>query len=141
MRELLRAADGEKIGAVGAKILRYDAPGTIWFGGGKFDRMKAIGVHPGSICRIQIRAKRRRATLASDVLFCCFRWQLCGKSECFARISLRTAKMLSGGCVRRSTGCGWSMRRPRGYGIGCRRSGRRHPRFRSGFGIGIGGGL
>jgi GT2 family glycosyltransferase len=47
VRELMRAADGEKIGAVGAKILRYDAPDKIWFAGGKFDRMKAIGLHPG----------------------------------------------------------------------------------------------
>ena len=47
VRELVCATDGEKIGAVGAKVLRYDAPDTVWFAGGKFDRMKAIGIHPG----------------------------------------------------------------------------------------------
>jgi GT2 family glycosyltransferase len=45
--ELMRAADGEKVGAVGAKILRYDAPNVIWFAGGVFDRLRAIGRHPG----------------------------------------------------------------------------------------------
>jgi GT2 family glycosyltransferase len=43
--ELVRAAEGEKIGAVGAKILRYDAPERIWFGGGVFDRVRAMGRH------------------------------------------------------------------------------------------------
>jgi GT2 family glycosyltransferase len=53
VRELVRAvrgeggAGGEGVGAVGAKILRYDAPEKIWFGGGRFDRLRAIGRHTG----------------------------------------------------------------------------------------------
>jgi len=46
VRELVQAVRGEEgVGAVGAKILRYDAPDRIWFGGGEFDRMRAIGRH------------------------------------------------------------------------------------------------
>jgi GT2 family glycosyltransferase len=46
VRELVDAAGGEEgIGAVGAKILRYDHPDRIWFDGGVFDRMRAIGHH------------------------------------------------------------------------------------------------
>jgi GT2 family glycosyltransferase len=46
--ELVRAAEVagvRSVGAVGAKILRYDAPERIWFGGGAFDRLRAIGRH------------------------------------------------------------------------------------------------
>ena len=55
VRELVQAVKGEQdtggqedelgVGAVGAKILRYDAPDRIWFGGGEFDRLRAIGRH------------------------------------------------------------------------------------------------
>jgi GT2 family glycosyltransferase len=48
VRELVQAARVEAqqgAGAVGAKILRYDAPDRIWFGGGVFDRTRAIGRH------------------------------------------------------------------------------------------------
>jgi hypothetical protein len=48
--ELVKAVRGEesiRTGAVGAKILRYDAPDQIWFGGGEFDRLRAIGRHIG----------------------------------------------------------------------------------------------
>jgi len=48
VRELVQAVRGEEgVGAVGAKILRYDAPDRIWFGGGEFDRLRAIGRHIG----------------------------------------------------------------------------------------------
>jgi len=47
VRELVQAARGEAVGAVGAKILRYDAPDRIWFGGGEFDKLRAIGRHVG----------------------------------------------------------------------------------------------
>jgi len=46
VRELVEAARGDDgIGAVGAKILRYDQPDRIWFDGGVFDRTRAIGHH------------------------------------------------------------------------------------------------
>jgi GT2 family glycosyltransferase len=45
--ELVREVTGDQIGAVGPKILRYDAPDRIWFGGGTFDRMRAMGRHLG----------------------------------------------------------------------------------------------
>ena len=46
VRELVLAAETQdRVGAVGAKILRYDTPDRIWFGGGVFDRMRAIGRH------------------------------------------------------------------------------------------------
>jgi GT2 family glycosyltransferase len=46
IRELVRVAElhGDA-GAVGPKVLRYDAPDRIWFGGGKFDRLRAMGRH------------------------------------------------------------------------------------------------
>ena len=70
VRELLRAADGIMVGAVGSKILRYDAPDTIWFAGGKFDRVKAIGTHPGE----NLPDPDPRETQTRDVSFltgCC----------------------------------------------------------------------
>ncbi len=46
VRELVATAEAHgDAGAVGAKILRYDQPDRIWFGGGRFDRLRAIGVH------------------------------------------------------------------------------------------------
>ena len=42
--ELVRAADAHAdAGAVGAKILRHDAPDRIWFAGGRFDWLAAVG--------------------------------------------------------------------------------------------------
>ena len=35
----------DRAGAVGGKILFYDAPERIWFGGGDFSRSRALGVH------------------------------------------------------------------------------------------------
>ncbi|CAN5827818.1 N/A [soil metagenome] len=34
-----------QVGAVGGKILFYDAPERIWFGGGDFSRVRALGMH------------------------------------------------------------------------------------------------
>jgi GT2 family glycosyltransferase len=46
VRELVHTAEAHgDAGMIGAKILRYDAPDRIWFGGGRFNRLRAIGVH------------------------------------------------------------------------------------------------
>lgn len=45
--QLVTAMRGAETAAVGPKILRYDSPDTIWFGGGTFDRLRAIGRHDG----------------------------------------------------------------------------------------------
>ncbi|MGI9179337.1 MAG: glycosyltransferase family 2 protein [Longimicrobiaceae bacterium] len=34
-----------EVGAVGGKILYFDAPARIWFGGGDFSRLRAVGLH------------------------------------------------------------------------------------------------
>jgi GT2 family glycosyltransferase len=44
--ELVRAAQSNmNAGAVGPKILRYDSPERIWFAGGRFDQVRAAGIH------------------------------------------------------------------------------------------------
>jgi len=48
VREMARAAaTHEKVGAIGPKIVRADAPEVLWFAGGTFDRRRAIGRHVG----------------------------------------------------------------------------------------------
>lgn len=43
---LVRAAEADpRVGAVGPKILFAEAPDRIWFGGGDFSRMRAMGFH------------------------------------------------------------------------------------------------
>jgi hypothetical protein len=39
------AASGARVGAVSPKILHYDAPDRIWFGGGVMSRIRGLGVH------------------------------------------------------------------------------------------------
>lgn len=39
------ARSGDDVGVVSPKILYYDAPDRVWFGGGDFSRVRAIGVH------------------------------------------------------------------------------------------------
>ena len=36
---------GGRVGGVVPKILFYDDPNRIWYGGGEFDRLKGLGVH------------------------------------------------------------------------------------------------
>jgi hypothetical protein len=49
VRELVHATHTqERVGAVGGKILRFDEPETLWFAGGTFDRLRAIGLHTGA---------------------------------------------------------------------------------------------
>ncbi len=46
VRELVRTAEAhDDAGMIGAKVLRYDDPNRIWFGGGKFSRLRAMGMH------------------------------------------------------------------------------------------------
>jgi hypothetical protein len=71
--ELVKAVRGEesiRTGAVGAKILRYDAPDRIWFGGGEFDRLRAIGRHLGEnlVDRNPAERDTRRVTFLTG---CC----------------------------------------------------------------------
>lgn len=44
--QLVAAAErGGKVGAVGPKILYAEAPDKVWFGGGRFSRTRAVGLH------------------------------------------------------------------------------------------------
>ncbi len=46
VRELIYVAHAHPdAGAISPKILRFDTPDRIWFGGGSFDRMRASGRH------------------------------------------------------------------------------------------------
>jgi GT2 family glycosyltransferase len=46
LRLLLAATTGEaRLAAVAPLIVRYDDPDRVWFAGGRFDRVRAVGVH------------------------------------------------------------------------------------------------
>ena len=46
LRLLLGAVAGEpRLAAVAPLIVRYDDPDRVWFAGGRFDRVRAVGVH------------------------------------------------------------------------------------------------
>ena len=42
-----RAEAGKAVGAVAPKILERERPDRIWFGGGRFSRLRATGIHVG----------------------------------------------------------------------------------------------
>ena len=68
--ELAQAARAERVGAVGTKILRYDAPDRIWFGGGEFDRTRAIGRHLREN-EVDADPAERAVTVVSFLTGCC----------------------------------------------------------------------
>jgi len=70
VRELVQAARSEGVGAVGAKILRYDAPEKIWFGGGRFDRLRAIGRHERAN-QVDLDPAERQLLEATFLTGCC----------------------------------------------------------------------
>jgi GT2 family glycosyltransferase len=70
VRELVQAARSEQVGAVGAKILRYDAPEKIWFGGGRFDRLRAIGRHERAN-QVDVDPAERQLLEATFLTGCC----------------------------------------------------------------------
>jgi GT2 family glycosyltransferase len=69
--ELVRAAATHgDAGAVGGKILRHDAPDRIWFGGGRFDRLRAIGRHERAN-RVDIDPAERQPFESTFLTGCC----------------------------------------------------------------------
>lgn len=49
LSRLIRLAEQEEnVGCVGGKILHFDRPDRVWFGGGTLSRLRAIGKHRGA---------------------------------------------------------------------------------------------
>lgn len=66
---LVRTAENTGAALVAPKILYYDAPDTIWFGGGDFSPMRALGLHRHEGARDVDAAAPEPITFATG---CCF---------------------------------------------------------------------
>ena len=76
VRRLVEAAEsatrgGARVGGVSPKILYHDAPDRVWFGGGDFSSMRALGLHRGEL-RADEPARDRGVERITFMTGCCF---------------------------------------------------------------------